>query len=73
VFQLIPKEIWGFFCDIFCDIRKNIYICTNLLTLWEQITQAQSERETAIRSAIERIEPPNRRPDKKKDFKFFRG
>jgi hypothetical protein len=38
-----------------------------------RITQAQSERETAIRSAIERIEPPNRRPDKKKDFKFFRG
>ena len=36
-----------------------------------RITQAQSERETAIRSAIERIEPPNRRPNNKKDFKFF--
>ena len=38
-----------------------------------RITQAQSERETAIRSAIERIEPPNRRPNIKKEFKFFRG
>ena len=37
-----------------------------------RITQAQSERETAIRSAIERIEPPNRRYNNK-DFKFFRG
>jgi len=36
-----------------------------------RIAQAQSERETAIRSAIERIEPPNRRPNKTKDFKFF--
>jgi hypothetical protein len=37
-----------------------------------RIAQAQSEREAAIRSAIERIEPPNRRP-KNKEFKFFRG
>ena len=36
-----------------------------------RIAQAQSERETAIRSAIERMEPPNRRPNKTKDFKFF--
>ena len=36
-----------------------------------RIAQAQSERETAIRSAIEIIEPPNRRPNKTKDFKFF--
>jgi hypothetical protein len=37
-----------------------------------RIAQVQSERETAIRSAIERIEPPNRRPNKiTKDFKFF--
>ena len=36
-----------------------------------RIERAQSERETAIRSAIERIEPPNRRPNNKKDFKFF--
>jgi hypothetical protein len=36
-----------------------------------RIAQAQSERESAIRSAIERIEPPNRRPNNKKDFKFF--
>jgi len=36
-----------------------------------RIAQAQSERETAIRSAIERIEPPNRRPNNKKNFKFF--
>ena len=37
-----------------------------------RIARAQLERETAIRSAIERIEPPNRRPDNKiKDFKFF--
>jgi hypothetical protein len=35
-----------------------------------RIAQAQSERERAIRSAIERIEPPNRRPINK-DFKFF--
>jgi len=38
-----------------------------------RIERAQTERETAIRSAIERIEPPNRRPDIKKEFKFFRG
>jgi hypothetical protein len=37
-----------------------------------RIAQAQLERETAIRSAIERIEPPNRRINNK-DFKFFRG
>jgi hypothetical protein len=37
-----------------------------------RIAQAQSEREAAIRSAIERIEPPNRRPNNK-EFKFFRG
>jgi len=37
-----------------------------------RIARAQLERETAIRSAIERIEPPNRRPyNKIKDFKFF--
>ena len=35
-----------------------------------RIARAQSEREEAIRSAIERIEPPNRRPNNK-DFKFF--
>jgi hypothetical protein len=38
-----------------------------------RLERAQSERETAIRSAIERIESPNRRPNNKKDFKFFRG
>jgi hypothetical protein len=37
-----------------------------------RIAQAQSERETVIRSAIERTEPPNRRYNNK-DFKFFRG
>jgi hypothetical protein len=37
-----------------------------------RIAQAQLERETAIRSATERIEPPNRRYNNK-DFKFFRG
>jgi len=37
-----------------------------------RIAQAQSEREQAIRSAIERTEPPNRRYNNK-DFKFFRG
>lgn len=37
-----------------------------------RIAQAQSERERAIRSATERIEPPNRRINNK-DFKFFRG
>jgi hypothetical protein len=37
-----------------------------------RIERAQSERETAIRSALERIEPPNRRFNNKiKDFKFF--
>ena len=37
-----------------------------------RIAQAQLERESAIRLAIERTEPPNRRPDIKiKDFKFF--
>ena len=37
-----------------------------------RIAQAQLERESAIRMAIERTEPPNRRPDIKiKDFKFF--
>jgi len=36
-----------------------------------RVNRALSERETAIRSAIERIEPPNRRPNNKKDFKFF--
>jgi hypothetical protein len=35
-----------------------------------RIAQSQSERETAIRSAIERVEPPNRRFNNK-DFKFF--
>jgi hypothetical protein len=39
-----------------------------------RIERAQSEREAAIRSAMERIEPPNRRPDNKlKNFKFLRG
>jgi hypothetical protein len=37
-----------------------------------RIAQAQSERERAIRTAIERVEPPNRRYNNK-DFKFFRG
>ena len=37
-----------------------------------RVEQAQSERERAIRSAIERTEPPNRRYNNK-DFKFFRG
>ncbi len=37
-----------------------------------RIEQAQLERERALRSAIERVEPPNRRPDiKLKGFKFF--
>ena len=35
-----------------------------------RIERAQSEREEAIRSAIERIEPPNRRPNNK-EFKFL--
>jgi hypothetical protein len=37
-----------------------------------RIEQARRERDDAIRSAIERIEPPNRRFDNK-NFKFFRG
>jgi hypothetical protein len=37
-----------------------------------RIEQAQLERERALRSAIERIEPPNRKYNNK-DFKFFRG
>jgi hypothetical protein len=37
-----------------------------------RIEQARTERDEAIRTAIERIEPPNRRPNNK-DFKFFRG
>jgi hypothetical protein len=37
-----------------------------------RIAQAQLERDDAIRSARERIEPPNRRYNNK-DFKFFRG
>jgi hypothetical protein len=37
-----------------------------------RIAQAQLERERALRSAIERIEPPNRKYNNK-DFKFFRG
>lgn len=35
-----------------------------------RIERAQTERENAIRSALERIEPPNRRANNK-DFKFF--
>lgn len=37
-----------------------------------RIEQARTERDNAIRSAIERTEPPNRRYDNK-DFKFLRG
>jgi hypothetical protein len=37
-----------------------------------RIERAQAERDEAIRSAIERVEPPNRRYNNK-DFKFFRG
>ncbi|MEY4573295.1 MAG: hypothetical protein RLZ10_2579 [Bacteroidota bacterium] len=37
-----------------------------------RIERARTERDEAIRTAIERIEPPNRRPNNK-DFKFFRG
>lgn len=37
-----------------------------------RIERAQTERDDAIRMAIERIEPPNRKPNNK-DFKFFRG
>ncbi len=35
-----------------------------------RISRAQTERENAIRLAIERTQPPNRRPNNK-DFKFF--
>jgi hypothetical protein len=35
-----------------------------------RIERAQTERENAIRLALERTEPPNRRPNNK-DFKFF--
>ena len=39
-----------------------------------RIERARTEREAAIRSAWERIEPPNRRPNNKlKDFKFLKG
>ena len=38
-----------------------------------RVERARLERDDALRTAIERIEPPNRRPDIKKDFKFFRG
>jgi hypothetical protein len=37
-----------------------------------RIERARRERDGAIRSALERIEPPNRRFDNK-SFKFFRG
>jgi len=37
-----------------------------------RVEQSRRERDNAIRSAIERIEPPNRRYNNK-DFKFFRG
>ena len=37
-----------------------------------RIERARTERDEAIRTAIERIEPPNRRYNNK-DFKFFRG
>lgn len=37
-----------------------------------RVERARSERDEAIRSARERIEPPNRKPNNK-DFKFFRG
>ena len=36
-----------------------------------RVNRARSERDEAIRMAIERIEPPNRRLNNKKDFKFF--
>ena len=39
-----------------------------------RIERARTEREAAIRSAWERREPPNRRPNNKlKDFKFFKN
>ena len=37
-----------------------------------RVERARSERDEAIRTARERIEPPNRRLNNK-DFKFFRG
>jgi hypothetical protein len=37
-----------------------------------RVERARSERDEAIRTARERVEPPNRRPNNK-DFKFFRG
>jgi len=37
-----------------------------------RIERARTERDEAIRLAIERVEPPNRRYNNK-DFKFFRG
>jgi hypothetical protein len=37
-----------------------------------RIERARTERDEAIRSAIERVEPPNRKYNNK-DFKFFRG
>lgn len=37
-----------------------------------RVERARSERDEAIRTARERIEPPNRRSNNK-DFKFFRG
>ena len=37
-----------------------------------RIERARTERNEAVRTAIERIEPPNRRYNNK-DFKFFRG
>jgi hypothetical protein len=39
-----------------------------------RVEQAQLERERAIRSVLERVEPPNRRLNNKiTDFKFLRG
>lgn len=35
-----------------------------------RVERALTERDNAIRSAIERVEPPNRNPSKK-EFKFF--
>lgn len=37
-----------------------------------RIERARTERDETIRTAVERIEPPNRRYNNK-DFKFFRG
>jgi hypothetical protein len=36
-----------------------------------RVERAMRERDEAIRSARERVEPPNRRYNNKKDFKFF--